>query len=163
MRTKGSRILRKAVWFALLGLAVLFGLPRRPSFVPVANAEQSDAQASSGCSLATLNGTYGFRLFGMEGSGSGPWLDAVGTLAFDGAGNVTMTYTQDGGGGGPLSVGPNDGSYALGSDCTGSTTVPNVGTYNVVALSLDEVLLVQTDPASSVMTADAVKIRPHGK
>jgi len=55
--------------------------------------------AQSGCSEATLTGNYGFEFNGFTTAGRGQQspptrpLAAVGVITFDGAGNLSFTYT----------------------------------------------------------------------
>jgi hypothetical protein len=112
---------------ALLALAVL------PALAIVAATSKYGVRpvyAQDGCSLATLNGRYGFSQQGFENRvGSDPaetklpFAD-VGVFSFDGAGNFSVSYTD-------ISPGPpayvpvqatGSGAYTVNSACTGTLT-----------------------------------------
>jgi len=88
-------------------------------------------QAQSGCSVATLNGTYGFT-FGPASVQKGktglkvvPWVGA-GLATFDGGGNLTATWANSFNG---LITTGNvwTGTYTVNSDCTGVMTAVPAG------------------------------------
>lgn len=86
------------------------------------------AYAQSGCSVATLNGSYGFTDSGLSKQGiHGPTkfpVAAVGVGTFDGAGNfsATVALSFDG----SSSLGNSyTGTYTVNSDCTGVLTSTN--------------------------------------
>ncbi len=91
------------------------------------------AKASSNCSLATLNGTYGDldQITALES----PPLPVVvsGTVTYDGAGNVSATVVASYGG---LILGPQTftGTYIVNPDCTYSDTLGHVGTITGVGV-----------------------------
>ncbi len=81
--------------------------------------------AQSGCSVATLTGNYGVRWQGfdiLKGTAHEvPWA-GVGVLTFDGAGNVSISFTQSLNG--TISTGLTGvGTYTMNSDCTVSTSL----------------------------------------
>lgn len=84
------------------------------------------AHAQSGCSVATITGSYavsapGFASPGRSPNGNEVPLDAVGVMTFDGAGAVSTTYTLAENG--VIVPGrTSSGSYTVSSDCTGSIT-----------------------------------------
>lgn len=99
-----------------------------------------------GCSVATLNGTYGFRTTGMAigntpiSTGVPVPVAAVGTITFDGLGGIPkVAFTANING---ITQTPNpfvsSGKYTVNSDCTGSmgfTSIQGVGTdFNLVIL-----------------------------
>jgi uncharacterized protein (TIGR03437 family) len=88
------------------------------------------------CSVSDLNGAYGFTLTGRAISSSGSFagsFQSVGTAAFDGNGNVTLTGTSNTNAatGTPFSY---TGTYSVDSDCSGalSTTINGAATFNLV-------------------------------
>lgn len=75
----------------------------------------SDAGAATPCSVPGLQGTYG-----VSGSGvafGSPWA-AIGTIAFDGAGGVLGTLTENSGG--EIDDATFKGTYSINPDCRGS-------------------------------------------
>src|SRR5438445_532808 len=84
--------------------------------------------AQSGCTDATLSDKYGFEYtaFAVPGravlatKNSNP-IAAAGVLTFDGAGNLSASYTLSSGG--DISRATSDtGTYTVNADCTGSFT-----------------------------------------
>ena len=80
--------------------------------------------AQNGCSVATLNGNYGVSWQGFDilraGTRSVPWA-GVGVETFDGAGNVTTSFTQALNG--KITAGlTGAGTYTVNPDCTGSVS-----------------------------------------
>ena len=78
--------------------------------------------AQNGCSVATLNGNYGVSWQGFDilraGTRSVPWA-GVGVETFDGAGNVSISFTS--GVNGKIAAGlAGAGTYSVNPDCTGS-------------------------------------------
>ena len=117
-------IASKTLFALSIGLLAIFGTART---VP----------AKSGCSNATLKGSYGLHATGtvLSGSLTGP-LAFVGTLTFDGAGQLTGSLSQR------LSAGsaattlikvPYTGTYSVNADCTVEDTWTNTlnGTSSV--------------------------------
>ena len=124
----------------------------------------SAVHAQGGCSVATLNGRYAFSSSGFTPKGSmGDLLPAVavGVVTFDGAGNLSTTYT-DVSPGKPTYIpleGIGSGTYSVNSDCTGSAscTAGNCAgiTWNTVIISDGtEVFGTTTAPFLLVTTAD---------
>ena len=78
------------------------------------------ARAQSGCSVASLNGSYGYTMTGplYDNVGDLFFIAAAGKIAFDGGGNIagTDTISFDG------SIGHRTytGTYTINADCTGS-------------------------------------------
>ncbi|HKU25259.1 MAG TPA: hypothetical protein VJQ54_07280 [Candidatus Sulfotelmatobacter sp.] len=86
--------------------------------------------ASSGCSLSTLTGSYGFTQTGFftfpekGGGGYAPTAD-VGVISFDGAGQFTANFTDSTNG--KVTTGLSaPGTYTVNPDCTGTLTIVNV-------------------------------------
>ena len=86
------------------------------------------AYASTGCSVGTLHGNYGFTDSGFSsahGSTTFPF-DAVGLATFDGAGGVSATFASSFNG--SSSTGnAYTGLYTVNPDCTGLVTSTNGG------------------------------------
>jgi|SRR5215813_4258491 len=79
------------------------------------------AYANSGCSDATIAGTYGFTFAGFNKTTPTRTVpfDGVGVATFDGVGNVSATFTSSLNG--EISKGNTySASYSVNSDCTGS-------------------------------------------
>jgi len=102
--------------------------------------------AQGGCSVATLNGNYGFTFSGFQlqspGSGKGRGKSVPfygeGLATLDGAGNFSFAFTFSQNGALPhdsylTSTGSFTGTYTVNPDCTGSTTAaPGSGGDNSV-------------------------------
>jgi len=84
--------------------------------------------AQGGCSNATLAGNYAFIYNGANAPGHSVTGEntlgnaAVGLFTFDGAGNVTASYTAVFNGHAFSTSVPDTGTYTVNSDCTVSTT-----------------------------------------
>jgi hypothetical protein len=143
------------VMAAVAALVVWAPTMKHGSAVPVVHAQ-------SGCSNATLTGNYGFNNPGFTTpdhsvKGAEVPFAAVGVLAFDGAGNVSTTFTFAIRGGifpGQTS----SGTYAVNSDCTGSISLTDIGVnFNTVIIAGGtEVFGIETTP-SFTGTFDAKK------
>jgi hypothetical protein len=92
--------------------------------------------AQGGCSVATLNGNYGFKTTGFVKT-EVP-VAVVGLNTFDGAGNISATATLVNRGAIFTGV-TTSGTYTVNSDCTGSITftagVASGETQNIVIVS----------------------------
>jgi len=116
---KGIRVL-----IAVVVLGALASLPVKDTVWKHA------VHASSGCSLATLTGNYGFTQTGFfnfpEGGGGGyaPSAD-VGVATFDGAGSFVAKFSDSTNG--KITTGLSaPGTYTVNPDCTGTLTIVNV-------------------------------------
>jgi hypothetical protein len=119
--------------------------------------------AASGCSVATLNGNYGFIQpggFTTHNSATGsevPW-QYVGIEAFDGKGNTNVNYTAAVNG--ATSTGQSSvGIYNVNSDCTGSLsfiTGDAAGlNFNIVIVSGGaEVFAISTNAGDTATTIE---------
>ena len=94
--------------------------------------------AQSGCSVATLNGNYGFTYTGFVSAHgtTGPTktpIAIVGPLTFDGAGNCSaLNYTVALNGKIETSNSSPGATYTVNSDCTGNMTDPGGDSFNFV-------------------------------
>jgi hypothetical protein len=106
------------------------------------------AQANMVCSVATLNGTYGFQRNGQTSAGP---LTAIGTITFDGMGNATFQQTISRSG--TFTVTPVQSStYTVNADCT-STAIDTTGAVfaqQVVVHNGSEVLGISMTPGNNV-------------
>jgi hypothetical protein len=134
------------VSLALAVSAALLVLP------PISKHAGPVVHAQSGCSVATLAGTYGFNNPGFVTAdhsvkGAEVPFAAVGVLTLDGAGNVSGTYTLAIKG--EISSGNTvSGTYTVNSDCTGSTTVQGAPNSNFVILGGGtEIFGIETTPS----------------
>jgi len=124
--------------------------------------------AQSGCSLATLSGNYAFSQPGFTAKntmGLNPLpLAVVGVSTFDGAGNVSVTFTDQSPGKPsyiPVQHATGLGTYSVNSDCTGSITGTSGGaagiTFDIVIIGGGtEVFGINTTPFV-IATADLKK------
>jgi hypothetical protein len=108
----------------LVALSLIFSL------VSLSACDGGDAVSamddSSQCTLASLEGSYGYSYTGtVEEFGS---IAAVGPINFDGQGNASATYSVNLGG--ENFQGSFTGTYAVNDDCTGEITInlPMLGT-----------------------------------
>lgn len=118
---------------------------------------QTNAEHKKSCSLATLQGTYGdieegTVLAQFPGLPAPPYpVVLTGTITYDGAGNVSATYTSSLGG--VIVPGKGTGTYTVNADCTYSDVIvePNgpgghhVGTVTGNGM-FQEVHFMYTDP-----------------
>ncbi len=115
---------------------VLLGTKHPSGIVPKVYA----AEEEKGCSLATLNGSYGFAGDGFITSGPVPAsisaftpVATVGVDTFDGAGHLSGSITVSFGG--AIFSSPLSGTYTVNPDCTGSATVTETNSGFVIHLS----------------------------
>jgi hypothetical protein len=111
--TNPQRFLVFAVSATLV--VVLTTTPKLKRGVPTVHAQ-------SGCTDATLKGNYGVSWQGFDivkgAAHEVPWA-GVGVVGFDGAGNVSVSFTQALNG--KITTGATGaGTYTVNSDCTGS-------------------------------------------
>ncbi|HUE56628.1 MAG TPA: hypothetical protein VMO76_12390 [Candidatus Udaeobacter sp.] len=128
----------KRIVSALLALAVLAALVH---VITTSKHAVRAVYAQSGCSVATLNGSYAFSQPGwgpLHGQGQGNQLPFfnVGVAAFGGTGTVSVSFTSVQSG--VVSTETDAGTYTVNPDCTGSmsfTTGPGAGAaFNIVII-----------------------------
>ncbi len=118
-------------------------------------------QASSGCSLATLNGNYGFTLTGFTTPSVSPTGNevpaaVVGVLKFDGAGGVSASSNSSFNG----ATGDEflTGTYTVNANCTGSMSFPSAEQdFATVILGAGSELIAIGTNTGSTFTVDAKK------
>jgi len=137
----------------------MFGQKRNLPFLAAAvflvlTASVAWADPPGGCSLATLKGTYGGIEQGTILVDFGPPFPpapfqglVVGSITYDGAGNLSINYMADFGG---LTIpGTSTGTYTVNPDCTYSDEVPSTDSHRVGVISgegmLQEVHVMFTD------------------
>ncbi len=110
--------------------------------------------AQSGCSLASLKGTYGFTSTGLSANGTHGTAqfpaDAVGVVTFDGAGNASGSFTASFNGKANPET-PYTGTYTVNSDCSGvlaSTSGADNFAFVIVSGGAD-VLLTDVSPGTT--------------
>jgi hypothetical protein len=116
------------------------------------------------CSNATLTGNYSFIYGGSNAPGHSVTGKntfgnaAVGIFTFDGAGNLSVTYTVVFNGRATTTSVPDTGTYAVNPDCTGFLTDTTIGVHFNLALvgAGAEFFAIQTDPGNTD-TLDAKK------
>ena len=115
------------------------------------------------CSNATLTGSYAFSTPGFTTTGRGTVVGhegpfaAMGVLAFDGAGSISISYTFAFRG--VISPGlTSSGTYTVNSDCTGSLTDTTIDVhFNIATVGGGaEFFAIQTDEGNTD-TFDAKK------
>src|SRR4051812_20411694 len=131
--------------FAVAGFATFLGVALLATFeTPLALGQD---RAQDACSVATLQGSYGFYTpsgFTRPDVNKARFVPdiAAGLITFDGAGNFTGKATDvtngDLGPQTPAFQVPLEGTYIVGSDCTGSISESNTGTHL-------EIILVEND------------------
>jgi hypothetical protein len=128
---KRLSIVLLAVAVVATGAALAPTVKRRFTALPVVHAQ-------SGCSVATLNGNYGFTYTGLvsphgtKGATTIP-IALVGPLTFDGAGNwFALNYTVALNGKIETSSSSPGATYTVNSDCTGNMTDPGNDSFNFV-------------------------------
>lgn len=88
-------------------------------------------KAATSCSNASLTGNYGFVFAGFNSKrnnrASELPFDTVGVIAFDGAGNISASYTGSFNGGIFATTIPDVGTYSVNSDCTFTMSDTTVG------------------------------------
>lgn len=120
------------------------------SAVPASNEALHFEKITGTCSLATLNGAYGFQRNGTTSTGT---LLAIGTITFDGHGNFVASQITDRNGtfGAPTDQ---SGTYAVNPDCTStsSDTTRSIFTQQVIVTGADAMLGISTTPGNNVVT-----------
>jgi hypothetical protein len=133
--------------FGLLTAALIgIGFKARPS----AQAQEVPRRGRP-CALGILQGTYTLKFEGqiMSGATAGPYA-AVGLLAFDGQGGLTLATTQSYNG---VLVGPQTilGRYSLGDDCAGGLILNTGARFDIVADNGGrQIDLLQTNPGNVI-------------
>jgi hypothetical protein len=120
------------------------------SAVPASNEAVHFEKITGTCSLAMLNGAYGFQRNGMTSVGT---LLAIGTITFDGHGNFVASQITDRNGtfGAPTNE---SGTYTVSPDCTStaSDTTRSVFTEQVIVTGGDEMLGISVTAGNNVVT-----------
>jgi hypothetical protein len=129
------------------------------AILPTAKAD------NKGCSNATLRGSYaqtGSGVITAPPDQAGPFAN-VGTLVFDGNGNLTGTLVVSSNG--SSSPATETGTYTVNSDCTGTYTV-QIAPFGITSQAFfaidtngDELEIIVSD-AGSVITCVAKKLYP---
>ncbi len=120
-----------AIAVVATGVALAPTVKHHFTTLPVVHAE-------SGCSVATLNGNYGFTYTGFVShpgtiSPTKTSIALVGPLTFDGAGDwSTLNYTVALNGKIETSSTSPGATYTVNSDCTGNMTDPGGDSFNFV-------------------------------
>jgi hypothetical protein len=108
------------------------------SFLPSSNVAVHYEKITGACTVATLNGVYGFQRNGTTSAGP---LVAIGTATYDGHGNFVASQITDRNGtfGAPSNQ---TGTYAVNPDCTASAsdTTQTVFSQMVIVSEAEEVL-----------------------
>jgi hypothetical protein len=119
------------------------------STVPGSNEAMHFETITGPCSLATLNGSYGFQRNGTTSAGT---LLAIGTITFDGQGNFVASQIIDRNGTFGTAT-SQIGTYAVNPDCTStsSDTTRSVFTQQVIVAGADETIGISTTPGNNVV------------
>ena len=110
-----------------------------------------------GCSVATLNGTYGLVLKG-EVLSVGP-IVAVGVTTFDGKGNFVADQTINLNGN--VIVAPLNGTYTVNRNCTGISDANGAGPHSFVIVDNGKQIDLIDNNAAEVLTIHFTKINNH--
>jgi hypothetical protein len=112
--------------------------------------------AQTGCSVASLVGSFGYSLSGIyfDNAGNTNYFSASGIFTADGQGNTTG-HESDSFSGQILQADPIAGTYSVNSDCSGSfiTNSMTSGSANydfVLTNGLNQLQLVETDAGNNV-------------
>ena len=119
------------------------------SAAPLSNEAMHYERITGTCSLASLNGEYGFQRNGVTSTGP---LIAIGTVTFDGRGNYSASQIT--GRSGVFSTSTDQtGTYAVNPDCTSSESSAANGTFAQLAIvnGGDEVLGMSLTPGNNVV------------
>ena len=119
--------------------------------------------AQGGCALSTLTGNYGFTSTSFVAlnptNSHSPFVPEadVGLASFDGAGNLSVTFTDVFNG--LVTQGNSEtGTYTVTSGCTGSITLSGVVTNQMVIVSGGtEIFVIETDASGETRTLDLKK------
>jgi len=129
---------------------------------------QADKNKHKQCSVATLNGSFGYTVTGalISGSFAGPFA-ATGKLTFDGAGNFKNSRTISRNGNILPSV-EGSGTYAVYPDCMGTLTftdggVVTLGTDIVIDDNGNEIRMVATSPGTVLTIVGRKQFTQSGK
>lgn len=147
-----------------LGAIVAFS---EPSQIIVGRAYRQTAEAGQlRCGQASLSGAYGYLLTGSTALyGSSTYYSDAGRVASDGAGNLsTSSLVNLGGTATTISA---NGSYSVGSDCSGTAQLASqYGTSNYLFAVVEDgqaVLFIETDTGTTVSgTAQPQFVAPQG-
>ena len=150
MRNKKIKVALGTLVVAAALIAVGVGFPS--GALPKVHAQEGALQdGRESCSLETLKGGYGLTFHGLGTSGPVPApigafipVAGVGTVTFDGNGNLSLSETVSFGGKvAPLTT---PGTYAVNPDCTGSLQAVNAAHLNfVIVHNGREILAINTD------------------
>ena len=106
-----------------------------------------NARAEGNCNLQTVKGSYGYL---NTGSFFGTLLASVGTITFDGAGNVSGYDTNSFGG--TVTQNTFTGSYTVNAGCTGTLTVSfgffSINNNLVIVDNGKEINVIETNPGA---------------
>ena len=130
--------------FATLIVIVFYGLATTR---PVVHARAQDENATTGCTLATIEGNYG-----VLATGTAPgYSTRTGIFTLYGTGKFMDDYTQSYNG--AITSGTFSGTYTLGSSCSVKIKLPYKGyiyTYaGVVVTNGNEIDLISTTPSTN--------------
>ncbi len=143
----------KRIVSVLSGLAVLAALA---IVTTTSNHIVRPVHAASGCSDATVNGSYGLTFSGFTVPGRNNKAKEVpfvgeGLFTFDGAGNLSGTYNGSQNGE-IFTASPYSATYIVNSDCTGTVTGAPGGNADgaiVIVSGGSEIFFTQTDPGGT--------------
>jgi hypothetical protein len=148
MRNKKVKV---ALGFLVVAAALIAVQVRFPGGALPRVHAQAGALDDGSCSLATLNGRYGLTFHGFGTGGPVPApisafipVAGVGTMTFDGSGNLSLLETVSFGGKvAPLTA---LGTYTVNADCTGTLQAVNATHLNLVIVHNGrEILAINTD------------------
>jgi hypothetical protein len=139
---------RFAGWLSALSMALVAAALSAVTTAPVM------AQAS-GCTLATVKGSYGLVATGTD-LGIGP-ATAIGIVNINGAGSFNYSFTQSVNG--VVNSGVVPGTYTLSANCSGTVTFADGQTFAAVVVNAAQEIDLMSTSSSLVQTAVAKKVQ----
>ena len=101
------------------------------------------------CSNASLRGTYTYAFEPYFAGGAGPAAAVIGTVSFDGKGNLHGMMTQNFGGGAVATS--FQGTYAVNADCTYASEFGGSTQVGIVAQQGDRIHVLNADATGLIL------------
>jgi len=144
---------RRLIWITLFSVVIVV--------TALYHTRKVHATPNSGCSVASLKGTYAFLNAGVDHTVGGP-IAELGIAFFNGDGErglIRRTASQNGAITDWTNSPPPNGSYTIAGDCTGSFFNPDgVKTYNIVVLDGGKRFLLLDLEPDTIITAEVTRL-----